>query len=226
MGLTDFWKSDFNFEPKLRTYLVILAAVAVIPASGANLLLTNPNFQDGGGPYEFNIGTYTATPGWIATVTTAGGGSFIGTNDDQFGAGQRFAYTRGDSGFWETATVNRAEVAAGSAYSFNYSARNDGFVATAFVLVQWFNTGGTLISSSTDFASDFAPTSTTAGAALGNYSHTVTAPVGATAAGVRWGTTSGGMLGDNFFLDVVPEPSSAMLGALGIMTLLIRRRRA
>lgn len=212
---------------KIKTFVLLSFVIASGSVSAANLLLNNANFestqfQD----YMSSAGVYTDAPGWVATVLSPGF-AYIGSNTDQGGIGNaRFAYAGGNSGRWETATVNRAMVTAATDYTFSYSARRDNATLTAFVLVDWFNSGGGLLSSSTDFGAEVTPTSGTNSAPLVSFSHTVTSPAGATAAGIRWGTTTGGMLADNFFLDVVPEPSSALLGGLGMMTLLVRRRRA
>jgi len=199
-----------------------IAATTAIPVSGANLLLNNANFELGGANYQSGNGISTSTPGWVVNFSP---GDF-GTATDQAGIGAtRFAIAGGTTR-WETTVADRATVTASTDYTFSYSARNDGSMVTAFVFVDWFDTAAALVSSSANFAGDFVATSSTGGDPFGNYTRTITAPAGATAAGVRWGTTAGVIIADNFFLDVVPEPSSALLGALGVITLLVRRRRA
>ena len=214
----------------MKPYLlpITIAFAAVSHVSAANLLLTNPSFEIVGEPnYIDGVSTTTtAVSGWLGVLGTASSGTnFVGTAGDQNGIGNaRFGYT-GNNAFWETRAANRAIVSAGD-YTFAYSGRNDGTPATApFVFVDWFDSGGILISSSSNFASDFVATSGVNSTPFGNYSHTVTAPAGATAAGVRWGTTDRGMIGDNFSLAVIPEPSSALLGGLGLGLALLRRKR-
>lgn len=233
----------------MKSYLlpITFAFAAVIPVSAANLLLTNPNFETptpsaSGGDVNGNIfvsndaittTTTTAVPGWRGVIAPGSAfANFVGTATNQNNIGNtRFAYTSGNA-FFETAAANRAIVSAGD-YTFSYSMRKDTATPTAFVFVDWFNSGGTLVSSSSNFGSDVGTTTSPPNPQtdpatfppFGNFSHTVTAPVGATAAGVRWGTTSGGIIADNFFLDVVPEPSSALLGGLGLGLALLRRTR-
>ena len=84
-----------------------------------------------------------------------------------------------------------------------------------------------LVGSTIDFGGDFQTTSRVAGDPYGNFTHSVTAPLNATFAGVRWGTagvTGGQVIADNFSI-VVPEPSGFALfvGSLGGLCLLRRR---
>ena len=224
----------------MKPYLlpITIAFAAVSHVSAANLLLTNPSFDLVAQFNQYLPGTSTTTTavsGWLGVLGAASNGTnFVGTADDQNGLGNpRFGYT-GNNAFWETAAANRAIVSAGD-YTFAYSGRNGVITPTnPFVFVDWFNSGGTLISSSSNFASDFAATtgvpSTQANPnPFGNYSHTVTAPVGSVRAGVRWGTTGATtdatIIGDNFSLAVIPEPSSALLSGLGLGLALLRRKR-
>lgn len=220
--------SSLSYLPmKLKTIVGICSIATVSHAIGANLLLNNANFENGGIGYTFNAGTYTGTPGWVTTIVDDATQSFAGTATDQNGIGaQRFAYSAGNSALWATAAADRAIVTASTDYSFSYSARRDNATLTAIALVDWFDSGGGLISSSTDFGSEITATSGTNGDPFVNFSHTVAAPTGAVAAGVRWGTTEGGMIADNFSLDVVPEPSAGILFGLGASLVAFRRRRA
>ena len=215
---------------KISLQTIVAVAVFSNAAHGANLLTVNADYDSGiTSTFQNAAGTYTNTAGWVLTVT----GGFGGVANDQLDIGTPvFAYSRGDS-VWTTAIAARAVVTGGLAYAFNFSGRRDGGnTEGGIVFVDWFDDMGGSLGSSADFGGDFQTTGTTGGDVApdpyGNFSHTVIAPVGAEAAGVRWGgnvSPVGQVIADNFFIDVVPEPSSALLAGLGTLTLLGFRRR-
>ena len=138
------------------------------------------------------------------------------------------AYSSGGT-TWTTTAISRATVAAGDAYVFSYSGRLDNQTVPGggTVFVDWFDNSSLLVGSTIDFGGDFQTTSRVAGDPYGNFTHSVTAPLNATFAGVRWGTagvTGGQVIADNFSI-VVPEPSGFALfvGSLGGLCLLRRR---
>ena len=213
----------------------IIIAVATTIAFGqahANLLLTNPDYDALPSGDQFFPDNATIS-GW--TLTDAGG--FGGYSNDQNNIGTpNFAYSGGGSN-WTTTAGDRATVAAGAAYTFSYSGRLDGVpegrTGSGLALIDWFDSSSSLIGSTVDFGSiDFLTTTRATNTAdvsspFGDFAHSVTAPVNATSAGVRWGTGSNeGVIADNFSLVAIPEPSGFALLVSSLGGLCLRRRRA
>ncbi len=208
--------------------LIITFAASLSVANGANLLLNNSGF-DSSFPnyYDGTYSTGITTAGWTLTITgvTAADYGGIGNNQNRI---PNFAYAGGTSAIWTTVPADRAVVAGGGIYTFGFEARRDNSGALAgIVFVDWFDSTGTLLSSSADFGDQVDATSVTSGDPFGVFTQSVTAPTGSTAAGIRWGGTGGAekMVADSFSLEAIPEPSSAIIGLLGASLLLRRTRR-
>ena len=214
----------------MKHLIIIAVATTVVlgQALAANLLLTNPDYDSEGTFYrDAGFNTTANAAGWTITVGSGG----LGVANDQGNIGTpNFAYSMGGS-TWTTAAGSRATVAAGDAYVFSYSGRLDNQTVPGggTVFVDWFDSSSSLVSSTIDFGSDFQSTSRVAGAPYGEFTHSITAPINATSAGVRWGTagvTGGGVIADDFSIAAIPEPSgfALLFGSLG--GLCLRRRRA
>lgn len=146
--------------------------------SGPNLLTTNPGFESGTGVNYAN-GVYNGITGWVLNNTAynsigvSAGGAYRGNNKLQLVYGGRA----------ETVPANRPAVTAGQSYTLRLAIAkvgntNTGVQSPIYFRINWYNSGGTLLSS------------TSSGNLLGGgtsawsvFTVTGTAPANATSAG-------------------------------------------
>lgn len=213
----------------LACWLVL--AVAPLAQAGPNLLV-NGNFDSGTGfvYYDgFDPSIADDEPGWLISLGAADG-SYVqiapevnplaGVRDVDMGIGPA-------GGGLQTAVGSRPLVTPLVPYHATVTYDNYFGPGDAAYFIDWFDIGGSLISSDGGPLGDpngplgYAPYTQL-------FEVTASAPAAAASAGVRF--TSGnsgynGLAADNFHFGIVPEPSSLALLALGSVTALVVRRR-
>jgi hypothetical protein len=126
-------------------------------------------------------------------------------------------------------------------YEVKFDLRNDGAADSAgrlrgaTVFVDWYSNelDFTGLISSSNLGNDIAGVEFVGSGPFVSFTELVTAPAGATAAAIRWTTTDAGgpglhgqVIGDNFAIQQVPEPTTFGLGMVaGAAMLGLRRRR-
>jgi hypothetical protein len=164
-------------------------------------------------------------PGWISTIGTAGSYTLL---LDSGGGNNLIDYSGGTTGTGiETNPINRPAVTGGLEYTASMTWDNYFAPSATSLFIDWFDSGGSLISSNGGAAPDnnspavFAPTTQL-------FSFNAFAPATATAAGVRLDAFASfqGAEADNFSFSAVPEPGSASLLSIGALLALKRRQRA
>lgn len=215
---------------------LVAASLGMITAAHAqNLLLTNPDFELSGNGSNFS-GSATFdnyTDGWTAS-SSAPGGYFGTTNDanplNQIPGQQGVAYTYlGGTGLVGTRAGARAVITAGSSYTLTFKAGQDGGTGNFLGSIIWYtqNTVGNYATRLTPATLSFA----VASGLTGTYSLSGTAPVGATFAAARFGSTVGsGHRADFARLTaaVVPEAGTVALLGTGLSVLgavIVKRRK-
>jgi hypothetical protein len=171
-------------------------------------------------------------PGWLLYLGSAFEGSYVlvSSEVDPAAGGIDADMAIGPSGGgMQTAPLLRPAVVPGLSYIAYFTHDNYFAPSTTSYFIDWFNSGGSLLSSNGGLVGDpngplgYAPYTQT-------FSVTAPAPLGAVTAGVRLlsGDASyAGLAADNFGLSLVPEPTSAALISLAGLVLMnsVRRRR-
>jgi hypothetical protein len=205
-------------------------------ASAQSNLLTNGNFETGSGTVYFDGSDSTVAddePGWLASLSAADGSYVLispefsdpaaGTRDLDMGIGP-------SGGGIQTAAGSRPAVTPLSIYRATVTTDNYFAPSGAAYFIDWFDAGGSLISSIGGPLVDPAPLTYAPYTQL--FSVLGAAPVNAASAGVRF--TSGnpgysGLAADNFTLSQVPEPAAGVIVlaiAIGFRTLICGRKES
>jgi hypothetical protein len=216
---------------RLLTLCLILGAARVAPAQ-VNLL-TNPGFETAPNIYYdgFDPSVADDEPGWIAFLGAADGSYVLTSAEaDPLAGGTDLDMGIGPAGGGvQTAPGSRPAVTPLLPYRATVTQDNYFAPSGAAFFIDWFDGGGSLLSSSGGPLGD-----PNGGLTYAPYTQLFTinasAPAGAASAGVRFeagNAAYAGMAADNFTLSQIPEPSSVVLlaGALGALGLTARRRR-
>lgn len=192
-------------------------------------LLVNAGFEDAG----LTAGDTFGAPGW----TAFGGGTYT-VHTSMLGAvgahsgDHAFKQFGATSGIFQQVAINAGDEVNAGAFLLNYSGDALGGGQVAAVNIEWIQANGASHSGITPFISNGETTATSPQDTWTLQTVTGIAPVDAAFARLTLitgnfldGGTGGAPFYDDAFLEVVPEPSSLALIALGGMAMLQRRRR-
>jgi hypothetical protein len=214
----------------LFAFLGVAGTIASIQAQN---LLVNGNLNSTPGTVYYDGSDPSIAddvPGWILSLGAADGSYvLVSPESDPLAGGVDADMGIGPAGGgMQTAPLLRPAVVPGLSYLASLTSDNYFTPTTTSYFIDWFDIGGSLISSNGGLIGDpsgpgvYAPYTQT-------FYVTATAPIGSVTAGVR--LTSGspsyaGLAADNFSFSSVPEPSSVALIALGFaIANIVRRRR-
>ena len=193
-------------------------------------LLTNAGFEDAGltAGDTFGAPNWTAFGGGTYTVHTSMLGAVGAHSGDH--AFKQFGAT---SGIFQQVAVNAGDEVNAGAFLLNYSGDPMGGGQVAAVNIEWIQADGSSHSAITPFISNGETTAASAQDVWTLQTVTGVAPDDAAFARLTLitgnfleGGTGGAPFYDDAFLEVVPEPSSLALIALGGLAMLQRRRRS
>jgi MYXO-CTERM domain-containing protein len=247
-------KSMITKQTQRQLRRVSLAAIGVpllgllaSHASAAALLIVNPGFETGTAPVAGATGwTVTTTGGYGYFTTTAGApDSIIDPDSAAEGSnwltGNRLATGQATSGNAGTQNINQvvnissdaALIDLGTAtVNLNWQYADNDPADTGSVTISFFSdVAGTISIGTALTTGSLAATDTTGNTpapwAAASLSGAV--PIGARSLSIRLTTTrtsgsAGNVHFDDFSGSIIPEPGAALLGSLGMLALLRRRR--
>jgi len=218
----------------MKLHILLVIAAIITQATAATLTLTNGNFQDSG--------NNTNPASWTVSETNAGNISSVYVYNDTF---RVLAFW--GAGAYAQQSFNTVEATVGTynSYTITFDSGWRGFnspTATAFnVIFSLINVTDNLVIGSQTYnfpVPGSAITNTYTPIAQGNtvtisYDNTLASMTGDTIALRISGTGSPNQGGNNFantgWIDnvsvtAIPEPGAAVLGGLGMLALLLRRR--
>lgn len=213
----------------LMSTACLVAATGFVAGHADANLLTNPGFEDAG----LTAGDAFGAPGWTAfgsgtyTVHTSMLGEVGAHSGDH--AFKQFGAT---SGIFQQVAVSAGDEVNAGAFLLNYSGDPLGGGQVAAVNIEWIQANGSSHSAITPFISNGETTAISPQDAWTLQTVTGIAPDDASFARLTLitgnfleGGAGGAPFYDDAFLEVVPEPSSLALIALGGISMLQRRRR-
>jgi hypothetical protein len=213
--------------------LSLLCALGTITQVHAQNLLVNGDFNSTPADVYYDGSDPTLAddvPGWVFALG-AQDGSYMTVSAEADLASGGWDADMGvgpGGGSLSTAPLLRPAVIPGASYTASLTYDNYFGPNTTAYFIDWFNAGGTLLSSNGGVLADpnGALTYTPYTQLL---SLTATAPVGAATAGVRFTTGNGsynGLAADNFSFGTVPEPGTATLIVLAALGFFGANRRS
>jgi hypothetical protein len=221
-----------NNHPVLATAFIV--SIGILPAHAA--VMAQWTFETSvpttAGPHAAEGGTGSAL-GFHASASTvysnpAGNGSLESFSSNFWAVGDYYQFTTNSTGFEGIAITFDQTGSNSGPRDFKLQYSNDGITFTDFAsyslpgpsAITW-NTSTPVVPASTSFSFDLSAIT-----ALDNDSSIFFRLTNTTTVAINGGTVATGGTGrvDNVVIATIPEPTTALLGALGCLALLRRRR--